>query len=54
MIHVALCNNDASYISEIESLLHGIAMQEKLMIHTDIFYTEQNWKKNSGQALIIR
>lgn len=29
MIHVALCNNDASYISEIESLLHGIAMPGK-------------------------
>ena len=57
MIHVALCNNDASYISEIESLLHGIAMQEKLMIHTDIFYNgtelEEKFRTGADYPLII-
>lgn len=57
MIHVALCNNDASYISEIESLLHGIAMQEKLMVHTDIFYNgtelEEKFRTGADYPLII-
>lgn len=50
MIHVALCNQDIFYISELNALLQKVAAQEHLMIQIDFFcnITELEQKIQTG------
>lgn len=46
MIHIAICDDDLIFSTELENMLNSIANEYKLIIEIDIFYSGNKFKKN--------